>query len=461
MGTNRAIGGGGILDRAELERAALAAVDPEAIAADLARLIAAASPTGRERPAVEALAEIAAERGLPASVVEHDLARMRAASGYPGEEAPREELLGLEVRLDGSGPRRLCLNGHLDVVGPGTQPWRHRPFVAEREGDRLYGRGSVDMKGGVVAALHAMAAVAAARGPVGVDAPEVVLQAVSSEEDGGLGTFAALERDDRFDACLIPEPSSFDVVVAHGGSLTFTGTIRGVSTHAATRLSGVSAIDRYLPVHFALAEHEHRINAAVAHELMARLELPYPVLVGRLAAGQWSSQVPDELEFEVRLGVPVGVEPGAARRGLERVIEAADDGRGPPIEIDWSGGQFAPAQTPADHPFVGLVHRATREQCSPAAELCGVSYGADMRHFCARGIPCVMLGPPGLERAHAADEWVSLSDLNGLARAIALVILRFERLEHRRVSDGTRACDGTSDATRASDGTGASDGTSA
>jgi acetylornithine deacetylase/succinyl-diaminopimelate desuccinylase-like protein len=48
-----------------------------------------------------------------------------------------------------------------------------------------------------------------------------------------------------------------------------------------------------------------------------------------------------------------------------------------------------------------------------------------MRHFCAREIPCVMLGPPGLERAHAADEFVSVDDLVRVARAIALTILRF------------------------------------
>lgn len=416
----------------ERERVALAALDGEAIAADLAVLVRAESMTGRERPAVDALAAIATARGLPAMVIEHDLDRVRAAPGYPGEEAAREELVGLEVRLPSSGspgegrPARLCLNGHLDVVGPGAEPWHHPPFAAEREGDRLYGRGAVDMKGGVIAALHAMAAVAGA-GARRSNAPEVVLQAVSSEEDGGLGTFAALERDDRFDACLIPEPSSFDVVVAHGGSLTFTGRIRGVSTHAATRLSGVSAIDRYIPVHRALADYERSINTAPSHELMGRLELPYPISVGRVAAGEWSSQVPDQLEFEVRLGVPVGVSPAQARRRLEEVIAAADDRRGPAIEIEWSGGQFAPAQTPADHPFVGLVHQAAQEQCSPDSGLCGVPYGADMRHFCAHAIPCVMLGPPGLERAHAVDEWVSIDELTRLARGIALVILRFGR----------------------------------
>jgi acetylornithine deacetylase len=413
---------GARLTAASREAAVLAAIDPGRIAQDVSRLVRAPSPTGSELGALNELATIADGHGFAAEHQTHDLEALRASPGYPGEEAARTQLHGLTICLPGSGNSRLCLNGHLDIVAPGAHEWAYPPFDGRLLDGRVYGCGALDMKGGVIAALHAMSAV---RRTIGCPEAEVVLQAVSSEEDGGLGTFAALEADDRFDACLIPEPSAFDVVVAHGGALTFTGTVRGVSAHAAVRLQGVSAIDRYMAVHAALAEHERSINANVSHPLMARLELPYPLLVGRIRSGQWSSQVPDELEFEGRLGVAVGADLEEARAGLEAAVAAADDDRGPPTEIRWLGGQFAPAQTPIDSPFVALVHDAAREQCDPASSLCGVPYGADMRLFSERGIPCVMLGPPGLERAHAADEWVSVDDLTRISRAIALTILRF------------------------------------
>jgi acetylornithine deacetylase len=405
------------------ETAVLAAIDGAAIARDVSRLVRAVSVTGDERAAVEALAAIAAAHDVVARVDVHDLEAVRAAPGYPGEEAPRAELVGLTATLPGAGPRRLCLNGHLDVVAPGAAAWVHPPFSGVIGDGVVHGCGSLDMKGGVVAALHAMAAVrrVAGRAPA-----EVVLQAVASEEDGGLGTFAALEADDRFDACLIPEPTAFDVVVAHAGALTFTGTVTGVSAHAAVRLEGVSALDRYIPIHQALQSHERAVNADVAHPLMAPLALPYPLLVGRIQAGTWSSRVPDELVFEGRLGVRVGEDPAEARAALERVVAAADDGAGPPAAITWTGGQFASAETPVDHPFVTLVQAAAREECG-AADLVGVPYGADMRLFTQRGIPCVMFGPPGLERAHAADEYVVVEDLVRIARAIARTILRFGR----------------------------------
>ena len=204
------------------------------------------------------------------------------------------------------------------------------------------------MKGGVVAALHALAALRAC----GPTLPgDVVVQAVASEEDGGLGTFAALQRDAHFAACLIPEPTELQIVCAHGGALTFTGTVRGRTAHAAMRLEGVSAIDRYIPIHAALHAHEQAINARPRHPLLAGHRLPYPVLVGQLQAGRWSSQVPEELRFEVRLGVPVGTSLATARAELEAVIAAATDDAGPPVEIVWSGGQFAPCEIAVDDPL--------------------------------------------------------------------------------------------------------------
>lgn len=372
------------------------------MARDLARLVQIPSVTGDERAAIEALAEICREHGLEPVLHEHDLEALRARPGHPGEEAPRGELLGLTASV-GSGPRRLCLNGHLDVVGPGEEPWDAWSGRVDDDGF-LHGRGSADMKGGVVAAVHAMAAVR--------DAPcEVVLMAVSSEEDGGQGTFAGLEADDRFDACLIPEPTGFALVCAHGGALTFRGVVHGRAAHAAFRLAGESAIDRYVPIHAALAEIERELNADVEGPLMAELELPYPVLVGRLHAGSWSSTVPDRLEFEGRVGVPVGRSPAAVRALVEERVGAA-------AEISWTGGQFGSGATRVDDPFVQLVARE-------ADGLIGSPYGADMWQFTERGIPTVMIGPAGADRIHGVGERVAIDDIVRLSELIARTIYSF------------------------------------
>jgi acetylornithine deacetylase len=399
---------------ADLEKA-LAAVDAQALADDVATLVRVPSLTGSERAAAEAFAAMAARLGVAAEVVEHDLQALRAHPAHPGEESLRTELVGAQAVVPGTGDGRICLNGHIDVVSPGDQPWPRDPFSGAVEDGFVHGRGAVDMKGGVVAALHAAAAVARAGGAT----HEIVVQAVPSEEDGGLGTFAALERDGAFDAALIPEPTAFGVVASQAGALTFTGIVPGVSTHAAVRLEGVSAIDRYVAIHTALAEHERHINAGVEDDLMRALPLPYPVSVGKIGAGQWSSQVPDLLTFEGRVGVRVDETVEQARTNLERAVAEAC----PEASITWTGGQFAPGRTDPGAPFARLVRQAAGEELGEPPPFLGVPYGADMRLFCERGIPCVMFGPSGLELAHAVGERVDVEDLVTVARAIVRVLV--------------------------------------
>ena len=391
-------------------------LDGAALAADVAALVRVPSVTGEERGALEWLAARAVELGLRTELVEHDLAALRAHAGHPGEEAPRAELLGLTVTLPGTAPGRLCLNGHVDVVAPGTAAWRHGPWSGAIDDGCVHGRGAADMKGAVVAMLHALAALRAA----GAAVPEVVLQCVASEEDGGLGTFAALARDAAFDACLIPEPTGFAVVCAQAGALTFSGTVHGRAAHAAMRLEGRSAIDRYVPVHCALAEHEARLNADVEHPAMRALALPYPVSVGRVAAGEWSSSVPDRLTFEGRVGVRVGEDPAAARAALEAAVRAAD-GEDPPVELAWTGGAFASGETDPADPWVRRVCAAVAAERGEAA-VAGVPWGADMRLFTARGIPTVMVGTSGIALAHAVDERVRIDELTALARIVMRVV---------------------------------------
>ena len=195
----------------------------------------------------------------------------------------------------------------------------------------------------------------------------------------------------------------------------------GVAAHAAHRLEGVSAIDRYVPVHEALAAHERALNADVEHPLMRGLELAYPLLVGRLEAGEWSSSVPDHLRFEGRAPVRVGEEVASARAGVEAVVAGAC----PQARLRWPGGQFASGETDAGHPLTTLVRDALTAELGRDAAVAGVPWGADMRLWTARGIPTVMAGTPGIELAHGVDERVRVEDLVTLARMIVRVGLEF------------------------------------
>jgi acetylornithine deacetylase len=392
-------------------------IDAGALVRDAAALVSVPSVTGDERAALERLGELAAALGLEPRLHRHALAALRAHPDHPGEETERHELWSLTVETGTPcpGAPRLALSGHVDVVPPGTAPWRHGgPWSGVVADGWLHGRGSADMKGGVVAMLHALAAAR--------DAPcEAVLVAVGGEEDGGLGAFAELQRDAAYDACVITEPTGWEVVCAQAGALTFTGEVPGVAAHAAHRLEGVSAIDRYLPVHAALAAHERALNRDVEHPLMRALELPYPLVVGHLEAGEWASTVPDRLRFDGRAPVRVGEEPAAARAAVEAVVAGACA----EASVRWTGGQFASGLTDHHAPIARAVRDALAAERGIAPAFAGVPWGADLRLWTARGIPTVMAGTPGIERAHAVDECVRTDDLVTLARALARLVEGF------------------------------------
>jgi acetylornithine deacetylase len=369
---------------------------------DLAAVVRVPSLTGDERPVLELLAEQGARLGLRAELRQYDLAAIRGHPDWPGAEAPRDELWGLTLTRPGGGPR-LALCGHVDVVEVGNEPWSRDPFSGDVADGRVHGRGSLDMKAGVVAAMHGLAAAARGR--------EVVLHCVSSEEDGGQGCFAELERDSEYAACLITEPTGFDTVCAQGGSLTVIGTVKGVAAHAAERLHGRSAIDAYLPVHTALAEYEHAINADVSDELMRAVELPYPLVVGTLNAGEWASTVPDRLTFSCRLPVRVGESFEDAVAGMQRAV-------GPGVELRIDGGRFRAARTDENGEFARLVRDVA------GGGFAGVPWGADMRLWTAKGIPTVMCGTHGIERAHAVDEYVEIAEVERLASLVQQVVER-------------------------------------
>jgi acetylornithine deacetylase len=277
------------------------------------------------------------------------------------------------------------------------------------------------MKAGVIAALHALVALRRA----GVEpACDPVLLAVSSEEDGGVGAFAALREDARYDGCVITEPTGFDVVCAQAGAITFRGEVRGTGAHAAFRLEGVSAIDRYVKIHAALHAYERRVNTDVEDPLMATLDLPYPVLVGRVEAGEWSSTVPDRLVFEGRAPVRIGEDVATAQAAVEEAVRAslADDG-GAPATVTWPGAIFASARTATDDPLTALVLEATVAERGIAAAA-GVPWGADLRLFTARGVPTVMVGPRPIA-IHGVDERVALDEVLATARILVRACCAF------------------------------------
>jgi acetylornithine deacetylase len=415
-------------DLSDLELRALAFVDERELVRDLVDLISIPSVSGTdaECDVQHRLAKQVGELGLDVDLWQLDLDRLTADPAFPGWEAERSEAWGL-VASSGPGEPELVLQGHVDVVPSGDLgAWRGDPFTATLGGGQVHGRGTCDMKAGVVANLAAVRAVRAA----GIELSKpYALQLVVGEEDGGLGAFATLDRGHRGKACIITEPTSGTITTANAGALTFELRVPGVATHGSTRYAGVSALEKFLPLHAALVALEARRNAD-PHPLMAEYPLAYPLSVGKVSCGDWASSVPDLLVAEGRLGVALGEEPDAARAQLEETVAeaaAADPWlRDHPPTVAWTGGQFASgAYAEADRALYDLVASAHADVTEgPRPRERGAPYGSDLRLYAAAGVPTLHYGPGDVRLAHGPDESVPVRELVAVTESLVLALLR-------------------------------------
>lgn len=425
-----------------LERRVLDAVNTDALVDALGPLIAIDSSGGNETPAQEHVARLMEELGLEVDVWDLDLPTLRRDPAY-SEELGRGRALGVVGRLRGSGGaadrantgadpashggRTLVLNGHIDVVPPGELGrWTVPPFEATVADGRVYGRGTADMKGGLLCALFAVRAVV----DVGVELEgDVVVQSVVGEEDGGIGTLAAVRRGHTGAGAIVLEPTALVLAPAQAGAFNFRVTVPGRAAHGALRAEGVDPIDRFIPIYRALQDLERRRNERPRHPMFADHALPYALCVGTLRAGAWASTVAESLTFEGRLGVAPDEDPAGARAELEAAVREAGASdpwlREHPPVLEWWGGQFAPAATDPGAPIV----TATRDALAAVtgrSVVRGMPYGADMRLLAHEGgTPTVLFGPGDVRRAHAPDEHVEIRELEVATKVVALTALRF------------------------------------
>lgn len=411
-----------------LERRVLDAFDVEGMVEFLCELIAIPSLSGAETPAQERVAAEMERCGLEVDTWQIDFEQLRRHPAYSAE-VEREHSLGV-VGLMGRDHDRpsLILNGHVDVVPAGDEAiWSYPPWQGTVKGGRVYGRGSVDMKGGLCCALYAARALHEAgvrlRG-------RLMVQSVVGEEDGGSGTLAAVLRGYRAEGAIVVEPTELVVAPAQAGALNFRVTVPGQAAHGCLREEGVSAVEKFIPLYQALMVLERERNGGPRDPLYAGYERPYAISVGTVRAGNWAASVPESLTFEGRYGVAVGEDPVNARRVLEETVAQAAQAdpwlRDHPPEVEWWGGQFAPASIPADHPLVATVCRAFSDASGAPARVAGMTYGADMRLLVNEGgTPSVLFGPGDVRQSHRPDEYVSVADLVVAARTLALTAMRF------------------------------------
>jgi len=329
----------------------------------------------------------------------------------------RTSLLAVLGEHDPSLPT-LMFNGHLDVVPINAAGSTRDPFNAEIDPstNRLYGRGTSDMKGGIASAIEAVHVLRAA----GIEPPcNLVFHLVADEERGGaVGTKAIVDAGlASADACIVPEPTGMALCIAERGLMHSAVTFHGRPSHGSNPAKGVSAVPHAAAATLAL--HMHDFGGA-PHALLGSPTAN----VGVFHGGSGVNTVAEEATIHIDRRLIPGQTTGTALDDLHAVLKglAIDDmnyevallSEGEPSELD------------PNHAFVASLRKAVASVRGQAPELIGMTFTTDARFLRNQaGIPTIVCGPGDVAQAHVDDEFVSVDALVDAALVFAHVIASF------------------------------------
>jgi acetylornithine deacetylase len=361
--------------------------------------------------------------------------------GKPGAQKGRNfrGRPNLAGTLRGSGGgRSILLTGHIDVVPPGELAhWRYEPFAGAREGDTIYGRGAVDMKGGVASMLSAGELLRELNVPLRGD---ILFATVVDEEIGGMGALAMADHGYRADAGILTEPTDNRISPLCHGILWGKILIDGIGGHAELKPRHWNAggpLDAIGLMRFVLdgidvLNERWRTDPRKNHPLM---ELSNQIIVTRVRAGEHPSSIAGRAE------IIIDVQYLPSEKDLDGVgslvkseveahvatLAAVDPWLAThPPRVEWILDADC-AEVQQNHSIINTFAEACAAASHPF-QLWGMGAHTDM------GIPTdlaktptINFGPGDPSQAHQPNEHVSIDELVTCTKVIALAVARWCR----------------------------------
>lgn len=400
----------------------------EEIVQTLRTLVQIPTITGKEAEGQKYMQSLYSNLGLKVTLLEanHEKVRQHKAFVESGWEFKgRPNIIGI---LEGEpSARSLILNGHIDVVPP--EPigeWDFSPWEAKIVGKKLYGRGAMDMKGGLIANYFALKSLlGAGLKPRG----KVMLQSVIEEETGGGGgTLACFLEGFTADGLVISEPT-MKIIVAHPGVRYFRVRVVGKPAHAGIAHTGVNAIGKMNKIYQALVELD---------EKRAR-EKHYPLFekdsgrschlnIGTYRAGEWVSTVAGWAEIQCRISYIPGEDVDEVKEQVRQAVNDAAQrdewlSQHPP-EIVWFGMKMDAWEQDPKAPFVVTFKSCADKVLGLDTDIAGVTWGMDPRLAQYFNIPVLSFGPNG-ENLHGVNEYVDLDSVIDCTKVLASFIIEW------------------------------------
>lgn len=342
------------------------------------------NPPGAERECARHLGRLLEDAGFRVSY--HEFADTRTS-------------VVAEIGGDADKPP-ICFTGHIDTVPLGAAPWSMDAFSGETAGDKLYGRGSSDMKSGIAAAVIAAIRLA----PNLARSPGVVMVLTAGEEVGceGAKYLANQQLLDRAGAIVIAEPTDNYPYVGHKGLIWFEIETKGKTAHGSMPEKGENAILKLANCIHCMKQFKFSVER---HEVMG--EPTYNL--GTIAGGLNTNSVPDSARMTLDMRTVPGIDHDALRESLKALL-------GPDANIRRIV-ETPPLFTEPDNEWVQRVFDMSQDYLSARPTPKTIMFstdGADLKRGYTKGSegpPALILGPGEASQAHQTDEWCSLHRL--------------------------------------------------
>ena len=352
--------------------------------------------------------------------------------------------------IAGSEEKSLILCGHVDVVPVGNEDaWEREPFGGQLDAGKVWGRGAVDMKGGLSCCISAARAIRKA----GIELDgRLSIHAVVDEEAGGFGAIDLVDKGYIAKHAIIAEPTWGDVIPAEGGLSWVRVTLFGKQAHAGWRFNslwpqhntegrlepGVNAIELSSRFIQALRDFESARCRNNNHPLMpAGLATINPgTIMGGAGLGEDgnpsvmtnAAMIPDVVTLVLDYKFMPQENFAEVKAEFEAFVESFAGldpwTRDNPPQIEWNLWDlyFPPMDTPVDHPLTqSLLKRATEVQ-NKAPAIKGFEAVTDAAHYAGKDVVPVIYGPSG-DGFHGDNECVEVESLIETTKVIATSIL--------------------------------------
>jgi len=320
------------------------------------------------------------------------------------EFEPNRNALIATIEGKKPGPT-LAFSGHMDVVPVGELNWDTDPFIAEEKEGRLYGRGSADMKSGLVALLAAALRIKENGGP---KKGNLTLVFTPGEEQGGIGAKKLVDLGylKEIDACIIGEPTDNSIARAHKGVLWTNFVTYGETAHGSSPEYGTNAVEQMLTF---LSEFKNRLNLTEAYdELLGNCTVNVTVFNG----GNSVNVIPDKASVDI----DIRTVPGQNHEDIYNDIQALLDKmhqQDESFNAEMNNiANLLPLRTADNDPLIQKTQNAIKEITNEEKELTILTGGTDGSQFVRANseMAVIIIGPGEFGMAHQPNEYVRTND---------------------------------------------------